>query len=75
MQGVLACTIEPPADMLYAVDPVGVLMITPSPTKVVNILSSINMSNWTEYGDGPLSKTISFRTWKFLISIGSCRSS
>lgn len=31
----LAYTIEPPADRLYAVLPVGVAMISPSPTKVV----------------------------------------
>ena len=35
MHWVFACTIEPPADKLYAVDPVGVEMIIPSPTRVV----------------------------------------
>ncbi len=37
---VFAYTIEPPAERLYAVEPVGVAIINPSPTKVVMKLPS-----------------------------------
>ena len=36
MQGTVGCTIEPPADTEYAVEPVGVAMMSPSPcTQVI----------------------------------------
>ena len=35
MQSVFAYIIDPPAERLYAVEPVGVDIIKPSPTKVV----------------------------------------
>jgi hypothetical protein len=35
MAGTLLCTMDPPAARLYAVEPVGVEIINPSPTAVV----------------------------------------
>jgi hypothetical protein len=42
MHCVVVSTILPPADRLYAVDPVGVEMMTPSPTEVVIKVSKID---------------------------------
>jgi hypothetical protein len=39
IQSVLGCTRLPPADMLYAVDPVGVEMMMPSPIMLVILQS------------------------------------
>lgn len=47
MHYTLAQTIEPPAAMLYAVEPVGVEIISPSPTKVVKKKSSTQTLSWT----------------------------
>lgn len=44
MQLVLACTMLPPAERLYAVDPVGVDTMIPSPIMVVNMLLSMYKS-------------------------------
>jgi len=53
--------IDPPADKLYAVEPVGVEIMRPSPTSVVIKLLSNQISSYTEVGHGPLSITISFK--------------
>jgi hypothetical protein len=60
MACVSVLTMDPLADILYAVDPVGVEMITPSPTKVVIGLPSSKISSSIDVGKGPLSITTSF---------------
>jgi hypothetical protein len=41
MQSILGCTRDPPADILYAVEPVGVEIIIPSPIILVSFTSSM----------------------------------
>ena len=62
IDGTLFWTIGPPAAKLYAVLPVGVEMIRPSPTQVVKKFSSMKISKETQYGEGPRSITTSFTT-------------
>ena len=64
IHSVFACTILPPHDRLYAVLPVGVEMISPSPMIDVNLLPSMYKSNAVLYGEVPRSITTSFKTWK-----------
>jgi hypothetical protein len=47
MQWALVCTILPPALRLYAVEPVGVAKIKPSPIAWVIMLPSIYTFSWT----------------------------
>ena len=56
------CTIEPPAARLYAVDPVGVDTISPSPWTWVTKLPSQKHSRLHRKGDTPRSITTSLRT-------------
>lgn len=51
-----------PAATAYAVDPVGVLTIRPSPCTLVTCLPSMKRSMFERYGDGPRSTTTSFST-------------
>ena len=62
------CTIDPPADILYAVDPVGVAIITPSAYIVVKKFPSMNKSKFVKKELGPLSITISFIAWRLWIT-------
>ena len=59
---------DPPAARLYAVDPVGVEIRTPSPTRVVKKWPLIRISIFEQLGLGPRPTTTSLRTWMFLIS-------
>ena len=53
--GTSGCTIEPPAASEYAVEPVGVATITPSPLKDATKWSSQKQAISVRSGDGPRS--------------------
>lgn len=57
------CTIDPPADKLYAVDPVGVEIMIPSPLTVVRGTSFTKISNLAMNSASPLDITTSFNAW------------
>lgn len=59
------CIMDAPAATAYAVLPVGVETISPSPCTTVTCLPSINKSTLDKYGLGPRSTTTSLRTRKF----------
>ena len=52
--------IGPPADIEYAVDPVGVQTITPSPEKLVASTPSQQIAIWMTRAIAPLVTTASF---------------
>lgn len=62
MAGTDGCIIDAPAATAYAVLPVGVDTIKPSPWTDVMCLPSRNRSILQRYGDGPRSMTTSFST-------------
>merc|ERR1719219_2569805 len=65
--GTDGCIIEAPAATAYAVLPVGVETINPSPcTDVINFPSKYK-SILERYGEGPRSMTTSFKTSKLVI--------
>src|SRR5271156_6815116 len=61
----IACTgglrFGPPADTLYAVDPLGVETITPSPKYLTSLSPSARTSNSTMWNGGPAVMTASLR--------------
>ena len=64
MAGTEGCIIEAPAATAYAVLPVGVDTIRPSPCTEVMYLPSKNKSMLLKYGEGPRSITTSFKTFR-----------
>src|SRR2546426_8631009 len=54
--------IGPPAAMEYAVEPVGVEMMSPSPRNPVTNWPSMEISNWTMWDNPPLLSATSFST-------------
>lgn len=54
---------EPPADRLYAVLPVGVLMISPSAMAYVRCRDDTEMEMWARCGAAPRWRMISLRAW------------
>lgn len=53
----------PPADKKYAVEPVGVDTIIPSPDATVNNTLLMYISIYKQWGLAPLDITNSFKTW------------
>lgn len=66
MAGTLGWIIDAPAATAYAVLPVGVLTIRPSPWTEVMCFPSRYKSMLERYGDGPLSTTTSLSTNKLV---------
>lgn len=68
--GTEGCIMDAPAATAYAVLPVGVDTIKPSPCTDVMCFPSRNISILLRYGEGPRSTTTSLRTYnKFIIKI------